>query len=466
VNQHSAPSCQHTAEERHSLRCMRADLSRTVEPGDVLAGVAIAELGVARVHHLLVTGGPATAQELERVSIAAASDGLGPRQRRLADGLARWRTRLEQTDGERDIHRMAALGGGILIPEDPEWPAAMNDLGRAAPVALWYRGSPSGPRVRSTPDTPSMLSALPSAPAAGLTSAAHLPAHHRSVAIVGSREISDYGRRVAAEFAGELSLHGISVISGGAYGVDAMAHRAALRAGTAPTYAVLAGGLDRWYPAGNEALLRDIAGQGLILSEMPLGAAPTRHRFLQRNRLIAALAAATVVVEARWRSGAQNTAHHALNLDRPVAVVPGSVHSPTSAGCHRLLKETPAALVVDAADVVELIAAAGADSATGSAEGAHRRPARTPGPVLEALPIPSSGPQAESGSAGTIGLYDTLSDVDKRVFDALPLRQLSSPSKLSAVSGLPVPQLLSGLTRLERIGLARAVNNQWGRQRE
>lgn len=466
MNPYSAATRQDTVEVRHRLRCLRADLSRMVEPGDILAGVAIAELGVARLHHLLVSGEPATLRELERVSLAAEDSGLGTRQRRLTDGLARWGTRLGQTGGARDVQRMAALGGGILIPEDPEWPAAIDDLGRAAPIALWYRGASVASGAARGQVGSSRSAELSTATAPDLPAAPQLPEYHRSVAIVGSREISDYGRRVAAEFAEELSLNGISVISGGAYGVDAMAHRAALRAAATPTYAVLAGGLDRWYPAGNEPLLREISSQGLLLSEMPLGAAPTRHRFLQRNRLIAGLAAATVIVEARWRSGAQNTAHHALDLGRPVAVVPGSVHSPTSAGCHRLLKETPAVLVVDAADVVELVAAAADASPGGGAEAAPSRPARSPRPVVEPLPVSSAGPQSGSAAGSTRLLYDALSEVDKRVFDALPLRQLSSPSKLSAVSGLPVPQLLSGLTRLERFGLARAVNNEWGRQPE
>ena len=139
-----------------------------------------------------------------------------------------------------------------------------------------------------------------------------------------------------------LAQRGICVISGLAYGIDAHAHRAALAGsqGEGPaTLAVLAGGLDRDYPSGNADLAAAIRGNGLTLSELPPGSAPTRHRFLQRNRIIAALAGVTCVVEARWRSGALNTAHHAETIARHVAAVPGSVHSANSAGCHRLLKE-------------------------------------------------------------------------------------------------------------------------------
>ena len=121
----------------------------------------------------------------------------------------------------------------------------------------------------------------------------------------------------------------------------------------------MAGGVDRFYPSGNEDLLRAVANQGAVLAEVPPGSAPTRYRFLQRNRLIAALASVTVVVEARWRSGALNTAHHAETLGRAVGAVPGSVHSANSAGCHRLLREGGAVCVTDAGEIAELAAPSG-----------------------------------------------------------------------------------------------------------
>jgi DNA processing protein len=156
-----------------------------------------------------------------------------------------------------------------------------------------------------------------------------------------------------------LAQRGICIVSGLAYGIDAHAHRAALAGsqGEGPaTLAVLAGGLDRDYPSGNADLAAAIRGNGLTLSELPPGSAPTRYRFLQRNRIIAALAGVTCVVEARWRSGALNTAHHAETIARHVAAVPGSVHSANSAGCHRLLKDGSAVLVSDAAELAELLA--------------------------------------------------------------------------------------------------------------
>lgn len=155
------------------------------------------------------------------------------------------------------------------------------------------------------------------------------------------------------ELAAALAARDAVVVSGGAYGIDGMAHRAVLASGGA-TIAVLAGGLDRLYPSGHDALLTRIAEQGLLLSEAPCGTAPTKWRFLQRNRLIAALSAATVVVEAGRRSGALSTANHALAMGLPVGLVPGPVTSAASAGCHAFLRELPSTLVTGAPDVMRL----------------------------------------------------------------------------------------------------------------
>jgi DNA processing protein len=223
------------------------------------------------------------------------------------------------------------------------------------------------------------------------------------------------------------------VVSGGAYGIDAHAHRAAL-AGVSevlPTIAVMAGGVDRFYPSGNEDLLRAVVNQGGVLAEVPPGSAPTRYRFLQRNRLIAALASVTVVVEARWRSGALNTAHHAETLGRAVGAVPGSVHSANSAGCHRLLREGGAVCVTDAAEIAELAAPSG-----------------------EFLPDTRDG-----GSAVQDGL--TLEDLI--LLDALPLRSTSSVEKLCTVAGLGPESVRAGLGRLGLLGLAESHGGGWKR---
>ena len=185
---------------------------------------------------------------------------------------------------------------------------------------------------------------------------------------------------------------GSPIISGGAYGIDAHAHRAALAGGSSgsmPTIAVMAGGVDRFYPSGNEELLRTVANQGAVLAEVPPGSAPTRYRFLQRNRLIAALASVTVVVEARWRSGALNTAHHAETLGRAVGAVPGSVHSANSAGCHRLLREGGAVCVTDAGEVAELASPSGE-----SLPEVKSRPGGRPGRADPGGPHPAGRPAA------------------------------------------------------------------------
>ena len=137
---------------------------------------------------------------------------------------------------------------------------------------------------------------------------------------------------------------GFTIVSGAAYGIDGMAHRAALASG-GTTVAFLAGGVDRFYPLGHEALLGRIAEQGAVVAELPCGSAPTKWRFLQRNRLIAAATEATIVLEAGMRSGSLNTAGHAAALGRPLGAVPGPVTSPASAGCHRLLREYDAVCV-------------------------------------------------------------------------------------------------------------------------
>jgi DNA processing protein len=164
---------------------------------------------------------------------------------------------------------------------------------------------------------------------------------------------------VTNELVGTLSDTGYAVVSGGALGIDGAAHRCALAVG-ATTVAVLAGGVDRLYPAANQALLLQIANSGALISELPPGASPTKWRFLQRNRLIAAVSQATVVIEAGWRSGSMNTASHAQNLGREVGAYPGPVTSPASAGCHRLIREKKAELVCSGADVLELVSGSSA----------------------------------------------------------------------------------------------------------
>ncbi|GAA1813057.1 DNA-processing protein DprA [Nesterenkonia flava] len=418
------------------IRQTRAALSRVIEPGDLLAQVLIAELGPLEAYgRICASGGPGDALQ-QRVGETAETAGLSARQRRLTDALPRWRARLRQVQGPRDLRSMQQLGGGLIIPEDSAWPAALNDLGPMAPTALWFRAGPREGTSGAEGDPYERF-------------LRRMPPHHRAIGIVGSREMTDYGGRVAVQLSSELAGRDVCILSGGAYGVDAAAHRGALKAQApserAPTIAVLAGGLDRWYPAGNEPLLRGIGNTGLLLSEMAPGSSPTKHRFLHRNRMIAALAAATVVVEARRRSGALSTAHHALGLGRPVGVVPGSVFSASSEGCHRLLRDSPAQVITDAADILHLLLPDGGALSTGSAD----EPQNT----------------AEAVCTTQREQLDALGEVDQRVWDALPARRFTSVGKLSEVAGLAVPQVLGGLNRMQTLGLVIRRNGHWGRAR-
>lgn len=288
----------------------RIALSLASEPGDRVTNQLIAEHGAADTLRFV------TASRLpKRV------DNTEHRawRKRLAPSLKDTATRRTIEHGDR-------LGLTVLTPEDAHWPTGLADLGDAAPIVLWARG-----------DT-----ALFAAPVSG------------RVSVVGARAATGYGEHVAMELTASLVDEGTHIVSGAAYGIDGMAHRSAL-ASRGKTIAVLAGGLDRYYPSGHEQLISRIVESGALLAEVAPGTPPTRFRFLQRNRLIAALSGATVVVEAGSRSGSLNIASHAAGLHRPVGAVPGPVTSAASAGCHRLVREGTATLVTHADDVRNLI---------------------------------------------------------------------------------------------------------------
>ncbi|MDC0770330.1 DNA-processing protein DprA [Streptomyces sp. HD] len=283
----------------------RAFLSRVVEPGDEVVGRWVREFGVGEVVRRLREG----AEVLPGVSYKR-WDGLRARGARAEPG--------------RDLAVAREAGVRFLCPGDIEWPQQLDDLGDARPVGLWVRGRAS---LR--------MWAL------------------RSVAVVGARACTEYGAHMAATLAGGLAERGWVVVSGGAYGVDGAAHRGALGAGGA-TVAVLACGVDRPYPRGHTQLINRIAEQGLVIGELPPGDHPTPSRFIVRNRVIAALTRGTVVVEAAHRSGSLVTARAAQRLGRHTMGVPGPATSGLSAGVHELLR-ADAALVTDAAEVVELV---------------------------------------------------------------------------------------------------------------
>jgi len=309
-------------------RYARVVWSHLTEPGDAVAGLLVRELG-ARGALRLAAG-----------EDAAELEGLTPQQ--LDEARRRWMPRLSHDAVRSSLGMAARLGLHLLAPVDAAWPAGLADLEVHAPHVLWVRGDASLPS-RARP----------------------------SVALVGARAATSYGENVAIDLAAELSGSGVIVVSGAAYGIDGAAHRAALAAGGS-TIAFLAGGVDRPYPAGHSDLIGRIGASGAVIAEVPPGSTPTKWRFLQRNRLIAALADVTVVVEAGWRSGSLNTAGHALALGRPADAVPGPVTSAASAGSHRLLREFGATCVTSADDVRELLGVSTTAAAAPEPDGLDR----------------------------------------------------------------------------------------------
>ncbi len=322
----------------------------------------------------------------------------------------RVRSRRAHDRAEADLDAARAVGARLLVPEDADWPAwpfaafgtrgalARDEL--APPVALWVRGAGA-------------LSAL----------------GDLAVSIVGSRAATGYGTHTAAEFGSVLAGAGVTVVSGAAFGIDAAAHRGALAAG-GPTVAVLACGPDRAYPSAHESLLERVAAAGAVVSEYPPGAVPARHRFLVRNRLLAAMGGGCVVVEAGARSGSQRTASDARALGRPVMAVPGPVTSAMSVGCHELVR-AGAELVGHPAHVLETIGRLGVDLAAAPAR--PRRPT------------------------------DDLAPAAAAVHDALPARAAWPVDRLSEESGLPAGTVRAALVELEGRGLAEYVRGLWQR---
>ncbi len=376
----------------------------------------------------------AVAGFVAKVGAAAAWAAVKKRRaptRVLAATEARTRDRsageLEQQAAD-DLAAAAAVGGWVMGPSDPQWPTAAlvafevataeGVSGSAPPVALYVRGS------------------LPPTLPVG------------AVAVVGSRACTAYGQRVAADIAMGLADAGVVVLSGAAFGIDTVAHRAALAHPGLSTIAVLACGIDRSYPTANRGLLDRIADVGAVISEYPPGGTPARHRFLVRNRLIAGLTAGTVVVEAGRRSGTLSTAAAAHHLRRVVMAVPGPVTSAMSVGCHYLLTSSePALLVTSADDVLEAV-------------GGPTRP-------LAGRP-PDTGTEDASVASGVMPMssatpVEGLSAEVAIVYEALPARAFRSVSQLSVESGLPGRQVMAGLAVLELEGLAGKQSGQWRR---
>jgi DNA processing protein len=366
-------------------RVARVAWSCLIEPGDRVAGALVRARGAAEAWEI--------AEREPRPGELGALAGVDPGEARAA--LDRWRPRRGGDVLDDAVRRARRNDVTVVTPHDEIWPIALDDLGDHAPLCLWVRGE-----------------------------AQRLGRPSPSVAVVGARAATSYGEHVAAEIAAGLAHVGIAVVSGAAYGIDGAAHRAALSAG-GPTFAFLAGGCDRSYPSGHADLLDRIAAAGVVVSEVPCGAAPTKWRFLQRNRLIAAISGATVVVEAGLRSGSLNTAGHAAALGRPIGAVPGPVTSAASAGTHRLLREFDAVCVTNVAEVRELL-----------------------------------GEDADVG----IRILDRASE-HIRVLDALSDRTDRSAEQIAARSGMAVTEVEAALGTLMLEGRAEPVGEGWRRRR-
>ena len=369
------------AESDPGLVFAAAAWSYLVEPGDRIAGSLIRERGAKDALTSIIERPPASDLAVESVSAAE-----------MAEAQARWEPRLDSAAFERCLRSAASINAKLVLPNDSVWPSGLDDLRIFGPQVLWVRGDVT-----------------------------RLPLKDTAVSIIGARASTGYGEHVAMDLTAGLVSVGYTIVSGGAYGIDGMAHRAALACG-GNTVAVLAGGVDRLYPAGHEELLRRIIENGVVVSEVAPGGAPTRWRFLQRNRLIAAISAATVVVEAGQRSGSLNTAGHALELERPIGVVPGPVTSGSSAGCHRLLRENPATrLVTGVRDVLELL----------------------------------------TGEFGGPDYLEGASPEQTRVLDALQAKKGKQVSEISATAGMSVSRVMAIMGELELAGKAKFGEAGW-----
>lgn len=429
---------------REYIRCCTAQLMRYAEPTDELVVESLTTLGAPLTLHYLLTGHipdehtwehgePDTQLSDFLNSVGAPAEGEsalfcsangyytpGEHQmsrdkfgKALATRRLRWNRRMERTLNA-EAHMAATCGAWLVTPADPLWPPQLNDLGPARPYGLWCRG-----------DSRHLLD-LASAP---------------SVALVGSRDPSIYGTEATTHLAAELARRGYTVISGGAMGIDIAAHQAALtqQGSDLPTIAFMAGGLDRLYPAQNSDALNMIVDRGLIMSEVSVGNTPTRWRFLERNRLIAALARHTIVVEARWRSGALNTARHAMEIGRTLWAVPGQINSPNSVGTNRLLRDGLAQTLTEAADILEYDAAAGFELGT-----EH---------------------ESEWDWAASSSALDELTERQGRVWDDLSPRSYRGVDEIAAALGLSARDVMADLFHLGRCGLAESSGTSWRKVR-
>lgn len=374
----TAPTVPATDEERRA----RIALSRLTEPGDQRMAVLVAQFGAVEVQAQLAD------------------------ERDLGGVLNDIAARLATMDPGRDLAFAERLGIRFVVPGDEEWPAQLDDL-QAAPPVQERGGPPLGLWVKGP---------------------VRLDQMQGSVAVVGSRSATTYGADVAAELGAGLARSGRVVVSGAAFGIDQAAHRGAL-AVDGPTVAILACGVDRAYPAAHASLLDHLATTGAVVSELAPGCAPTRLRFLARNRLIAALTQGTVVAEAALRSGALNTANWASRLNRPLMGVPGPVTSAPSQGVHQLIRSGAATLVTATEEVLEVLGGAGEH--------------------LLDFPRGADGPR------------DRLTQRQRQVLDAVPVARAATAPSIARTAAIGILDVQSALTKLHAKGLVEPVGDAW-----
>lgn len=377
--------------------------SGIIEPGDPAAGRLRRELGDrAALEWIFSPGGGDPYRK--RLWEGAPEEGARP-PIPWHRAHSRWHPRARTLDVGDLLAKAESLGSYLLTPADAAWPPQLAALEDRAPLALWVKGE-ADPAILSAP----------------------------SAALIGARAATSYGNRTAQTLAYDLVNAGYVIVSGGAFGIDTAAHRGSLAAPGLPeslgaTVSVLCGGLGQLYPAANTDLFAAIETNGLLVSEVPAHWRPARWRFLERNRVIAALSGAVVVVEAGLRSGALATANRAAEIGVPVGAVPGSVTSAISAGAHQLIRDG-AELVTNAAEIVELIRG-------------------------EPLLTESSSGAARNGE---------MPKKTRQVWDAFPLSRRSSAADLALAAGLGQAEVELALLELQLDGHAELTEGVWVRK--
>lgn len=373
------------AVEEHERRA-RIVLSAIVEPGDPDACRLVREHSATELLRKLQGGGRLTAPK-----------------------VAAWSHRAQAADYDSMARAADGVGARFVCPGDPEWCSSLDDLEILEQDARERRGgAPFGVWIRGNADLATVA--------------------RRCIAVVGSRASTAYGEHVAAALGCDVAERGFTVVTGGAYGIDAAAHRAAL-VRPAPTVAVLAGGIDMLSPAGHARMLERTCEEGLLVSEAAPGSHPTKSRFLVRNRLIAALSQGTVVVEAALRSGALNTARWGLELGRAVMGVPGPVTSMASGGVHELLRQPATLLVTDAREVIEHVSPLG--------EGLAPR------------------------KSGVVRPLDLLGTLSRQVLDATPKSGPVPAEAIARLTGLSTVQVVEQLDILADAGFVTQRLDGW-----